>query len=784
MATESKADQKEDKAEDSYTSKWYCKQLLIAEEEADMWKTAARDAYKEYTLAASTVKDYKWNASQNQHIPLFWANIQTLQPAIYSQTPIPVIKRRFDDKDDVARVASTGLERFAKSILDQSKFDRVLERLIQDFLIAGRGLGRVYYQAIFSKPNRVYVQDPTQAPPGTELQTDDTGSYYEEEPQISTETVAPRWISYETVLSTPGARDWQEVWWVAFTHFYDKRQFKERFKGFIEKLPDWEDKIPFCFDSKRDKKDDTATNATEVKATGEYIRIYEVWNKRDKKVCWVCAEYSDEYFDEQDDLYDLVGFFPLPEPIQATVGDQTLYPVPDYVQYRQCLYNIDYLANRCQRLIRAMRARGVYDASQDELRRLASEAGEADLVPVENYIAFQEKGGLENTIQYVPVEKLAAALVQCYEAIDRQKQLIYEITGISDIVRGQTAASETATAQQIKSQFADIRIRRKVREIARIARDLIENMCDLALSRFSDQTITEQAGVQYMSPQDQQLWPQALELLKNDKFRNFRIEIETDSTIAISSSQDKEARVNLLNSLTAYFNQLVQVGQSAPELLPAMADASLYAIRGLKEANAIEGSIEASVESYQERLMNPEPPPPDPAIELEQQKQQIAQEKNQMDMQAKAQKIQSDAAKAQMDAQMAQAAQQMDAQRIALEAKDLELQRIREEKDAEFKQFKELLDIKIEREKIAADKEIANLKATVDLLTAKMQMAASEEEGEGESGSESKGSKSKGSSAAPTMHFHIGGGKKVGGWVDTPDGRKLVVEDLPEESPE
>jgi hypothetical protein len=45
-------------------------------------------------------------------------------------------------------------------------------------------------------------------------------------------------------------------------------------------------------------------------------------------------------------------------------------------------------------------------------------------------------------------------------------QVIYEVTGISDIIRGGgTKASETATAQQLKAQYGSMRLRRRQDDI-------------------------------------------------------------------------------------------------------------------------------------------------------------------------------------------------------------------------------------------------------------------------------------------------------------------------------
>jgi hypothetical protein len=103
--------------------------------------------------------------------------------------------------------------------------------------------------------------------------------------------------------------------------------------------------------------------------------------------------------------------------------------------------------------------RGVYDASQPALQRLLTEGDNNTLIPVDNWMAFGEKGGLKGAIDLLPIDMLAATLNQCYQARADIKNQIYEITGLSDILRGASFASETATAQQIKGQFASLRLR-------------------------------------------------------------------------------------------------------------------------------------------------------------------------------------------------------------------------------------------------------------------------------------------------------------------------------------
>ncbi len=85
------------------------------------------------------------------------------------------------------------------------------------------------------------------------------------------------------------------------------------------------------------------------------------------------------------------------------------------------------------------------------------------------------------------------------------KQDLYEITGISDIVRGQTSASETATAQQIKGQFATLRLDNNQKDVARFSKDLVVIMTEVIAKHFSLDTIKQVSGVKLMTAEEKQL---------------------------------------------------------------------------------------------------------------------------------------------------------------------------------------------------------------------------------------------------------------------------------------
>ena len=92
------------------------------------------------------------------------------------------------------------------------------------------------------------------------------------------------------------------------------------------------------------------------------------------------------------------------------------------------------------------------------LQQLIDEGTENRLIPVDDWPAFADKGNLANLIQWMPIAQVAETLIQLYNARDRVKAVLYEITGIGDIMRGMTNPNETLGAQELKANFATRRI--------------------------------------------------------------------------------------------------------------------------------------------------------------------------------------------------------------------------------------------------------------------------------------------------------------------------------------
>jgi hypothetical protein len=484
------------------------------------------------------------------------------------------------------------------------------------------------------------------------------------------------------------ARTWEEVTQVWRWVYMTREALVERFGE------DMGRKIPL--DSGPDNLD-----GPNKQREGTRAKICELWDRETQKVYWIHKGMA-QFVDERDDPLRLEGFYPCPRPLYATTTSDTLVPVPDFLLYQDQANELDILSDRIDGLVKALRMRGVYDASQPALQRLLTEGDNNALIPVDKWMAFGEKGGLKGSIDLLPLDTLAQALLQCYTAREQIKAQIYEITGISDIIRGQTAASETATAQQIKGQYAGLRLRSMQEEVALFASELIRLKAQIICQLFQPQTILQYAAAQQMSPDDQQLIPQALQLLADKPLRNFRIEVASDSLVQIDEQQNKQDRLEFVQAYGGFLEKALPIVAQVPQAAPIVIELMKYGVGAFKQAEPIEGTLDRMLEgiTQQQQAQAGAPPPPDPEMI-----------KAQMAQQAEAARVQADTAiaqqKAQFDAQMMQAKLQA----------EMQMEQMKAQAQAAIEEQRQRFEAALKAEELAQRAELERHKAQLDADT-------------------------------------------------------------------
>jgi hypothetical protein len=631
--------------------------------------------------ADKIVKRYR-DESRSRNNPtakfnILWSNVQTITPAVFARLPRPDVSRRFRDNDPIGRVASMMLERALEYEIEHyGDYASAMKQAVQDRLLGGRGTAWVRYEPHIVGQAGGEAEgapdDGFQVTEDADEAETEGGIYREDQERIEYEC-APVDYVYWRDFGLTTARTWEEVTAVWRKVYMERAALVERFG---EELGG---KIPL------DTKPETSKSFNEKMGEGSReALIYEIWDKATGQVIWLSKSMG-KILDARDDPLQLENFWPCPKPMFSTLTTDSLIPVPDFVLYQDQARQLDTLADRIDGFIQALKVRGVYDASEPSLARLFTEGENNALLPVKNYGAFSEKGGLTGAINLVDIAPIAAGLNMAYQAMEQVKGQIYEIMGIADIQRGQTDPNETLGAQIIKSNNASGRLKTMQHEVVNFATALLQIKAQIICQHFTDDTILKISGAMQLSQQDQQLIPQALQLLKNEPAKNFRIEVTTDSMIYQDEQQEKQNRMEFLSAVSGFLSQALPAAQSTPELTPMLVEMLKFGVTAFKAGKGLEGLIDETADKFrqQQKAMEGQPKPPSP----EQQKMQMQMQIEQAKMQAEQQKMQMqqqiEQAKIQGQIELEKAKQEYQAQENQLKFQ-LEDQRNREQMQMEM----------------------------------------------------------------------------------------------------
>ena len=648
---------------------WY-KTIVGYERTYKRWEQRADRIVKRYK------DDSRYDRNPNARFNILWSNVQTIQPAIFARLPRPDVSRRFRDNDPIGRVASMMLERALEFEIEHyGDYKSAMNNAVLDRLLGGRGVSWVRYE-----PHIVGEEAGQEGPDDGYQVTEDTdeaetpeGMENENQERIEYECAPVDYVHWRDFGHTI-ARTWEEVTAVWRRVYMTRPALVERFGEDLGYA------IPL------DTKPDTQNNSYKQSEGIYEAVIYEIWDKETGKVLWLSKSLG-KILDERDDPLGLENFWPCPKPLYSTLTTDSLEPIPDFVIYQDQARELDTLADRIEGLINALKVRGVYDASAVELQRLFSEGENNTMIPVSNWMAFAEKQGMKGAIDLVDLAPFAQALMSCYQAMDQVKAQIYELMGIADIQRGQTDPNETLGAQIIKSNNAAGRLKTMQHAVVDFATSLLSIKAQIICNHFTDDTIIQISGAQQLSPQDRQYIPQALELLRNEAAKNFRIEVTSDSMIYQDEQQEKADRTAFLAAVGQFISMALPTAQAAPEMTPMLLEMLKFGVTAFKAGKQLEGIIDQTADDmrlqYEQNKGKPKPPP----VEIQ---------KAQMDSQAKLQQIQ-------MQAQLEQAKLQA----------QMELEKAKQEYQAQENQLK----FQLEAQRNQADLEMQARVAQMKMMT-------------------------------------------------------------------
>lgn len=543
----------------------------------------------------SAVRRYRAEEEQKSERPprrwnLFYANVATQAALLFGRVPnVEASRRHGDPEDDVARVASTMLTRLLNSDEDMTgPFSFALSMALQDRLLAGHGMVCVLKSG--------------------ELE----------------------YLHWQDVRWSAGARHWGEVWWLGFRKLISQQQCVEFFGRELGS------RIPL------NEKRDSSENAEPT--PWDRAEVWEIWDKSTGCVYWYVPGFSQTLGMGEEaaagkvkDPLGLRGFFPCPMPMAATLTTDRYLPRPDYFLAVDLYDQIDTLQTRMGLLTRSLRAAGVYDRQAGgALERLINDTAENELIPVDSWAALMERGGLQGVIQWLPIEQVAKVLQALGLEQERLKFQLYEVTGMSDILRGGGDVGETATGVRSKTQFASARLQRIHEDFARFASQAAGLRAEVIARHWPDDQIIAKANME-RTP-DMRLVSDALALLKAPN-SGYQIQVKPEGLSSSDFAQLRNERAEVVGTVSQTVAALAPVAQALPGSGPGLMAFTLelikWTVAGVRGGAQIESVLDNAIEALKQQMAQPaQAQPPDPKILAAQLKGQQDEKKVQAELQA------------------------------------------------------------------------------------------------------------------------------------------------------
>lgn len=539
-------------------------------------------------------KESRKRKAGGEKLNIAFANYEVLRSTVYSRPPQIVVQPRFGGGPMRAQLnaISEVIERAVASEIEREGLHDTAKIVRDEMLKTGRGVLWCRYEAEFEDlPSLEMPEEPDIDPMG-------------EEPPMPMQIKKSERICFDAVtwrnfLHGP-AKTWKEVPWVARWEAMTREEVKERFG--LDKAR--QDEIGLAFGENEQFSGSDAPKTSE----GSTCKVYEVWCRESKKVYFVAKGAAYLIEEPSDPLINVHGFFPCPEPAMSVTQDGTVRPIPDVIMIEDQLVTIDHMTSRIRALEQSLKVRGFYgkgatdttaaDAIEEAVR---SNDDRQIIIPVPSFAAG---GEAKLDVVWLPIDAVVQALTTLREQRREAIELVYQVTGISDVMRGDSQASETLGAQQIKDRWGNVRVRDKQEEMRRVVRDACRIAAEIMCEMFEPQRIAESALYGF----DEQMVP----MLRDDRGRSLAIDVETDSTIQSDEQEEKQRRTEFTQAVGGLIQQMFPIIQQVPEMLPFAASLIKFNVRGFRVGREIEKDLDQMIDALTQKAQNPPPPQPTP----------------------------------------------------------------------------------------------------------------------------------------------------------------------------
>lgn len=697
---------------EKYSPRWWKSQITQSEERRKRFVETAEESIRVYNAQ----KQVGILNDAERRLNVWWYCINTLLPAYYSSTPKAEVNLRKRTGGLPYELGSVILERNTQFVMDTHfDFDKVGYNAALQFLLTGQSVLWARYAAKFETvlEEIAVIQDPTgQLIDGMgQPYSGDTSILQPTASNIFTATIEiERKVKEKAILDVvqyndyncSDARTEDEIEWQSRRAYLDRDQAEALFgKDVADDLQ--YDSFPEVVKKNIARKEDKYEGKAE---------LHEIWCEATNKVYWLQKSGEKTIIESSEPPTKFEKFYPC-SVIRQSADPDSVVPVSDYSHVRDQILEVERLTTRIHAVTQAIRTNFLYDAAMGPTVEQLF-AGDLKGTPIINWPSYKGRGGLQAGVEFYPVEPFVNALNTLQGARSAALQQLYETLKVSDLLRGTSEQYKSATANRLENQWSSMGLIVRQNQFSKFISDAVSNLGTIIAEQFDEETIMEvgdadalieptiylpppppQPEMPEMAPEGEmppgeeggmppmappplppppapdplqkidEMKKQVIELLRDNRKRSYRIQIATDSMVAIDQQQQQQDGAMLIERAGAFFDQMRGLVEQYPPLLDFSMSLFQNMIKRMKGGKELDGIFTKALQQVGEITKAKEeaakqPPPPDPATLEIQGRMQIAQVESQARLQAAQMDMQDKAAKNQLAYQEQQLRMQRD----------------------------------------------------------------------------------------------------------------------------
>lgn len=614
---------------------------------ARLWKTeldAAKkwlaDFHEDGEKIERRYRDERDGKSKHlKRLNIYPANVQTQEALMYGKTPGVDVSRKFNDAhDEKARLAGMIGDRALNNDIKRpiDTYARALGRALKDRRLPGLGQCCVYYSPSFKKNP---AQPAKLGDDGKEL-----APAVAEYDAIDKQEVEVHYVYWRDQLWSPCRVQEEMRWWSKLARMGQKECVARFGEDIGRRIP---------LKGKKDKEGDPAKDDPWQRAD-----VWEIWSKeRNRRYWW--AEGMDIILDEKPGL-ELEGFWPFGDPMAANLHNGTTIPKSDFHLAMDCYNNVDLFTTRIHALARGVKiGAGADSAIAGKLKELL-DSDDGDVIDIENWNLHSSKGGFKGRIDWLPLDMIVMALDKLREMRTEEIALAYQISGMSDLSRGQQTENGTPGEARVKEKFANVRTQSLQEEFAHFASELQRVKFEVMCRHFTDETwILKSNILNTPEGQDVAKVKEAIAFLRSNYWQ-YSVEVTADSLASDDYSAKQAEASEAIAALSSFLSAAAPLAQNLPTAMPFLLELLQAAMANYRWFNdKAEGIFDAAVEQAKAAAAQPKPgAPPDPKLQAAQLKLVSDQNKGRQDMEREQFKLQANLATMQEETRQKQMQEQ------------------------------------------------------------------------------------------------------------------------------